>query len=184
MLRLKNHSGNEIGPFRAIEESTLAQLTPTAERSDVFAWYTLIGTMGTAAGTLTCGWAVQQLQSLQGWGPLSAYRFIFLLYALLGLLKLILAFLLGVKCEADPLPPPADQPEAESEPFLGDDDEELEDQQRPRVAPSKPKKSLLPSISPSSRLVLLKLCLLFALDSLGSGLVPAYVVRRKNKERG
>lgn len=39
-------SGNEAGPFRAIEESTLAQLTPFRDRDDVFAWYNLIGTLG------------------------------------------------------------------------------------------------------------------------------------------
>ena len=32
-------SGNEIGPFRAVEESTLAQLSGAKGRADVFAWY-------------------------------------------------------------------------------------------------------------------------------------------------
>jgi len=36
-----------------------------------------------------------------------------------------------------------------------------------------PKKSIWPQISPSSRSILVKLCLLFAIDSLASGLVPA-----------
>ncbi len=31
-------SGNEIGPFRAVEESILAQLTDKEKRSDIFAW--------------------------------------------------------------------------------------------------------------------------------------------------
>jgi MFS family permease len=31
-------SGNEIGPFRAVEESTLAHLVPEAQRSDVYTW--------------------------------------------------------------------------------------------------------------------------------------------------
>jgi len=38
---------------------------------------------------------------------------------------------------------------------------------------AKEKRSLLPRISKESRVVLLKLCLLFAVDSLASGLVPA-----------
>jgi MFS family permease len=32
-------SGNEIGPFRAVEESTLAHLVEEGERSDVYTWY-------------------------------------------------------------------------------------------------------------------------------------------------
>ena len=39
-------SGNEIGPFRAIEESILAQLTNSKARSDIYAWYNLIGNLG------------------------------------------------------------------------------------------------------------------------------------------
>ena len=34
------YSGNEIGPFRAVEESTLAQLISPEARTDIFAWYT------------------------------------------------------------------------------------------------------------------------------------------------
>ena len=45
-------SGNEIGPFRAVEESTIAQLTEAETRSDVFAWYVVFGTLGTAGGSL------------------------------------------------------------------------------------------------------------------------------------
>ena len=43
-------SGNEIGPFRAVEESTLAQLSEASTRSDIFAWYVVVGTLGTAFG--------------------------------------------------------------------------------------------------------------------------------------
>jgi len=43
-------SGNEIGPFRALEESTLAHLTSAEQRSDIFAWYALVGTAGTSLG--------------------------------------------------------------------------------------------------------------------------------------
>jgi MFS family permease len=39
-------SGNEIGPFRAIEESTLAQLSDSKTRTDVFAFYVVVGTLG------------------------------------------------------------------------------------------------------------------------------------------
>ncbi|WYZ38100.1 hypothetical protein EsH8_III_000014 [Colletotrichum jinshuiense] len=85
-------SGNEIGPFRAVEESILAQLTERENRSDIFAWYTLFGTAGAALGTLTCGWVVQTLENNESWTQNEAYRVVFLLYAALGILKLILIF--------------------------------------------------------------------------------------------
>ncbi|KAF7593025.1 hypothetical protein BBP40_012112 [Aspergillus hancockii] len=46
VLGVISPSGNEIGPFRAVEESTLAHLTPHESLSDIFAWYSLIGTAG------------------------------------------------------------------------------------------------------------------------------------------
>jgi hypothetical protein len=36
-----DRSGSEIGPFRAVEESTLAQLISPEARTDIFAWYKL-----------------------------------------------------------------------------------------------------------------------------------------------
>ena len=180
---LISRSGNEIGPFRAIEESTLAQLTPSAIRSDIFAWYTLIGTAGTAFGTILCGWVVQALQSLDGWTDTRAYRVIFGLYAFLGILKLGLSLMLSEKCEPEP-----EQQErhdavelgaVEAEGLLSDDDEADEaPKPKPKPAPApaaqqKKKKSIWPQISSSSRAILVKLCLLFAVDSMASGLVPA-----------
>src|SRR5690242_18524674 len=55
-------SGNEIGPFLSIEQAGLSQLVPTERRTDVFAWYNLVGSFSTAAGALTGGWLAQVLQ--------------------------------------------------------------------------------------------------------------------------
>ncbi len=41
----------EFGPFRAFEESTLAQLIPAAARSDIYAWYNVVGSAGAVLGT-------------------------------------------------------------------------------------------------------------------------------------
>lgn len=182
------YSGNEIGPFRAIEESTLAQLTPSEIRSDIFAWYTLIGTAGTACGTIICGWLVQSLQALDGWTPTRSYRVIFGLYALLGILKLVLALMLSEKCEVEPEKQDrhdaVEMGDVEAEGLLSDADDD-EDSHPPKAPPTKPapkppapakakaKTSIWPQISPESRTILVKLCLLFAIDSMASGLVPA-----------
>ena len=165
ILGVISPSGNEIGPFRAIEESILAQLTPAAVRSDVFAWYTLIGTSGTALGLLTCGWIVQHLQSLDGWDTIRAYRIIFVLYAIFGVLKFFLAITLSNACESESKKSVAHGPASETSPLLSSEAQE----------PSKKSvvKSLLPSISRETKLVVFKLCLLFAVDSFASGLVPS-----------
>jgi MFS family permease len=48
-------SGNEVGPFIAIEQAALSEIVPASSRTSVFAWYTLAGAFATAAGALTAG---------------------------------------------------------------------------------------------------------------------------------
>ncbi|CAF9909558.1 MAG: hypothetical protein HETSPECPRED_009458 [Heterodermia speciosa] len=177
VLGVISPSGNEIGPFRAIEESTLSQLTSTALRTDIFAWYTLLGNAGVALGTMTCGWFVQSLLAMD-WSATKAYRLVFWLYALLGLIKFTLSLLLSERCEPEQVKPhqrsdSTELTDIEAEGLLSDDSEERT-HSRPEISkpiPSLPK-SIWPTISPASRVVLLKICLLFAVDSLASGLVP------------
>lgn len=78
-------SGNEVGPFLAIEQSALAQTLPGAKRTQIFAWYQLAGSLATALGSLAGGGLAQMLQN-GGTTPLSSYRVIILIYAALGLL--------------------------------------------------------------------------------------------------
>ncbi len=76
-------SGNEVGPFLAIEQAALADSVPADERPGVFAWYTLAGSFATAAGALAGGGLAQVLQSA-GAAPLASYRAVVLGYALIG----------------------------------------------------------------------------------------------------
>jgi MFS family permease len=86
-------SGYEVGPFLPIEQSALAQITPDAQRTRIFAWYQLAGSLATATGSLAGGGFAQILQNT-GISPLSSYRFIILAYAGLGLLlSALIAFL-------------------------------------------------------------------------------------------
>ncbi|KAL8915942.1 MAG: hypothetical protein Q9172_006551 [Xanthocarpia lactea] len=178
-------SGNEIGPFKAIEESTLSQLSPAAIRSDIFAWYVLLGNAGTACGMVTCGWLVQWLQTLDGWTAIPAHRVIFVIYALLGIVKLILAIMLSDRCESEPpqqeYQKVTELNDIEIESLLSrdDDDDITQDQPAPKLNPKPllplPKKNyaLFPSISPTSRTILLKLSVLFSFDSFASGIASA-----------
>ncbi|KAK6212173.1 major facilitator superfamily transporter [Colletotrichum tabaci] len=169
-------SGNEIGPFRAVEESILAQLTDREKRSDIFAWYTLFGTAGAALGTLTCGWVVQALENAKSWTQHESYRVVFLIYAGLGLLKLMLIFSLTSDVEV------ADssvvQTSGERQQLLaGDSDDQQEnrprsstDERRPTPTLLERLRALLPYISPLSRSILFRLLLLFCIDSFASGM--------------
>src|SRR5438270_7205002 len=56
-------SGNEVGPFLSIEQAALSQVIPGRNRTAVFAWYTLIGAMATAAGSLVAVLLVHRLQT-------------------------------------------------------------------------------------------------------------------------
>src|ERR1700716_3128313 len=42
-------SGNEVGPFLSIEQAALSHIVPDVARTNVFAWYTLAGSVATAA---------------------------------------------------------------------------------------------------------------------------------------
>ena len=77
-------SGNEVGPFLAIEQSALAEALPGERRTQVFAWYQLAGSLATALGSLMGGGLAQALQS-SGMASLASYRVIILAYAALGL---------------------------------------------------------------------------------------------------
>ena len=76
-------SGNEIGPFLSIEQASLAELLPDDRRTQVFAWYNLVGSFATALGSLCGGWATQLLQG-NGLAPFQAYQVILLGYAAAG----------------------------------------------------------------------------------------------------
>jgi MFS family permease len=77
-------SGQEVGPFLPIEQAMLAHRTTDRNRTEVFAWYTLIGALATALGALAGGLLVHALEPR--WTPLESYRAVVVLYAGLGAL--------------------------------------------------------------------------------------------------
>ena len=54
-------SGNEVGPFLAVEQAALSEATPDARRTPTFAWYNLAGYLATATGALSAGLVTQAL---------------------------------------------------------------------------------------------------------------------------
>ena len=76
-------SGNEVGPFLAIEQAALPHTTTDKQRTQVFAWYSLLGSVATGLGSLAGGTVAQLLQN-GGQTPLNSYRVVLIGYALLG----------------------------------------------------------------------------------------------------
>ena len=83
-------SGDEVGPFLAIEQAALAQAVAPEQRTSVFAWYSLTGSLATALGALLCGLTVQGLHDHAGFSMLESYRAALWVYAGVGVLLAIL----------------------------------------------------------------------------------------------
>jgi Na+/melibiose symporter-like transporter len=193
-----NISGAEVGPFRAVEESILAQLTDKQHRSDIYTWYTLFGHGGTAVGTLTCGWTIQILSVYLQWNILSAYRVIFAAYAFIGGIKLVFTLMLSKEVEVEsfraqydvlPLQEEGTSRDGQVVFEVGDDDEEEQQEDTshdkqlhsPKIAMTPPDqptfstkiRSIMPSISSASTSILFRLLFLLSIDAFASGLASA-----------
>ena len=95
-------TGNEVGPFLAVEQAALTQVVPGNRRTATFAWYNLAGYVATATGALAAGLLGQALIGA-GWTEIEAYRSVVLGYAAIGLLMAILAWRLGHGIEVPPV---------------------------------------------------------------------------------
>jgi MFS family permease len=100
-------SGNEVGPFLAVEQAALTQTTPGNRRTGLFAWYNLVGSVAAAVGALVAGVVASGLQSA-GLSQAASYRAIVLAYAALGLVLAAVFARLGphvevVRTEGSPL---------------------------------------------------------------------------------
>src|SRR6202790_459316 len=94
-------SGNEVGPFLSIEQAALSYIVPGAARTEVFAWYTLAGSLATALGALCGGGLVQVLEHI-AITHVQSYRAVVFLYAALGAALAFLFLRLSISVEVSP----------------------------------------------------------------------------------
>ncbi|CAK7272414.1 hypothetical protein SEPCBS119000_005112 [Sporothrix epigloea] len=97
-------AGGDFGPFRAVEESMLSEVTNPATRAYVLAWYVTISALGSSLGLEVAGRGVNYLHNDPdagglGWTLVQAYHACYWAYAAMGLLNLILSLLLSKRCE-------------------------------------------------------------------------------------
>ena len=135
-------SGQEVGPFLSIEQAALSHVVSDRTRTEVFAWYTLTGSIATALGALAGGTLTRALQE-RVMAPVGSYRMVVLLYAALGMILILFFSRLSRAAEATTL----GEKTVFRATFAG-----LSGLER-------------------SRDVVLKLSALFALDSFGGGFV-------------
>jgi MFS family permease len=102
-LGVLSPSGSEVGPFLPIEQASLTEVTPSARRTSIYAWYNLTGSIATATGALVTGVVVGALEA-GGTSQLDAYRAVLLGYALLGLAMVPIVLAVSPAVEV----PPAD----------------------------------------------------------------------------
>jgi MFS family permease len=94
-------SGNEVGPFLSIEQAALSHIVPAAARTEIFAWYTLAGSLATALGALGGGALTQALQHT-AITHVQSYRAVVFLYAALGATLAFLFLRLSTSVEVSP----------------------------------------------------------------------------------
>jgi MFS family permease len=95
-------SGNEVGPFLPIEQSSLTEVTPGSRRTNIYAWYNLIGSVATAVGALVAGLVVGGLRAA-GWSEIDAYRVVLVSYAIRGLVLIPIVRSISARVEVPPV---------------------------------------------------------------------------------
>ena len=99
-------SGNEVGPFLSIEQAGLTEIIPNERRTQVFAWYNLVGSFATALGSLAGGSLVQALQNIE-MEPMVSYRAVVMGYTAIGVMLALLFTQLSSAVEASQIADPS-----------------------------------------------------------------------------
>ncbi|KAI5361508.1 Putative major facilitator superfamily, MFS transporter superfamily [Septoria linicola] len=179
-------TGGDFGPFRSIEESMLSQLTTSTTRADVLAWYVTTSAWGSSIGSELGGRIIEGLQHRDGWTLKDAYHAIFWVYAIMGVVNIVLVLLLTKDCEADTIDEKytkvAQQDESDDSYVMTEHPDRGSAEASRLPAPTKPVTRFdgvrswvskwMGDISKPTLSVVWKLWILLAVDSLADGMVP------------
>jgi len=94
-------SGNEVGPFLAVEQVALTEVAAHRDRTSLFAWYNLSGSFATAIGSLAGG-ALTGLLMTRGFSTAVSYRSVLFGYAFLALVLALIFSRLSPAIERQP----------------------------------------------------------------------------------
>jgi MFS family permease len=93
-------SGNEVGPFLAVEQVALAHVAQGRDRISLFAWYNLAGSFATAIGSLAGGF-LAGLMMKRGFSATASYRSSIIAYGALGAVLVIVFFFTSPAIEGE-----------------------------------------------------------------------------------
>jgi len=94
-------SDKEVGPFLAIEQAALSETIEDRQRTGVFAWYNLTGSLTAALGALVGGFACQEFLDLGATGA-AVYRPLVVAYSVVGVALAMAFMFLSKAAEAPP----------------------------------------------------------------------------------
>lgn len=189
-------SSDEVGPFKSIEESMIAHLSPNNKRPEIYAIHSLVGTIGSALGAIVSGSFISLLKHYKlANTDLQCYKLTFLLYAFFALCKVIIMVSLSEKTELDSHYYNEEQlPESivtdELAPLLEQRRKSIDIQQESaRISDSLNEVSVTQGdynqdsnnqdqinsdkLSPETVAILMRLLCIFMIDSLGSGFMTS-----------
>ncbi|EJS43091.1 YJR124C [Saccharomyces arboricola H-6] len=159
-------SSDEVGPFKSIEEAMIAHLSSHNTRPEIYAIHALVGTMGSALGAILCGVFVNVLKRTGvAATDLQCYKLVFLLYAFFAFCKMVIMLLLSDATELDG--------------HCNHDNEEtpepldVNDETAPLMRQASHPEDRSNKLSKETVSVLMKLLVIFMVDSLGSGFMTS-----------
>ncbi|KAI3403588.2 hypothetical protein KGF56_003633 [Candida oxycetoniae] len=154
-------SGDETGPFKTVEEASIAHLTPHNHRPEVFAIHGVLATAGGAIGSLVCGFLVDYLHNELKYDKIRCYQIVFYVYSAIAIMKLFSMLCLSEKCEV----------------YSDKNISEISETSELLGEENSTSTTSTTTISKATRSYLPKLLCIFMLDSLGYGFMPsAWVV--------
>lgn len=178
-------SGGEVGPFRSIEQSSIASLVPAEHRSDIYSWYTFLGAFCAALGSVLCGKLVDWAQLSLDYSLLDSYKLAFGGYTVLAVILVIHSCTISSGIEVGievPTTGVATESGEESPDAAGELARLLPESAQPKKK-SFTISNLFPKLLRSIVDIVVKLSLLFALDSFASSLVSmswqSYYIKQK-----
>ncbi len=94
-----NVTGSEVGAFLSLEQAILPQtVNDVKKRNSIFALYNMVGTFAMSAGVLVSGLPIF-LEQHYGLGQISAIKTLFVLYAILAFVVMIIYLALSKRIE-------------------------------------------------------------------------------------
>lgn len=180
-------SGNDTGPFKIIEETVLAHLTPPNHRPEIYAIHNVLGSIGGSLGSFLAGFLINYFIKNLNVSIKVAYGYTFYVLVFTSSLKFISLLFISPKVEASYVPEYKILQRQISYDSINDStldsaDITVNSTNSERHQPisrieSTVEHTTITGLSPKTQMVLFKLMVPFMLDSFGYGFMPnAWIV--------